>query len=270
MITVEELKEKFPVRDVRPYGECIVIPGDEFDPDWEHYLAEQGFKCFFIDLDRKPVTLVKLKTQTKADSPPKEVYHPESQKRRQPVAPWLNPESRWKPEEDELIISLWNQRQDTLQIHAEFHKRFPNRSINAVKCRVTRLIKAGKIPGRWHKGERKKKAVVAQAGPEPAKPNVSQTSPKGTPKVPGPSTAAHTTAHTPSYPLRIIVEPMGKTYVNLADLDPTIKRHEQDYYHLFFECRYRLPIVICISKNEKEFPVIRIEGFLTTSLEARA
>jgi len=168
MITVGQLKMKFPVRDVRPYGECIIIPGAEFDPDWEYFLGEQGYKCFMTDLDRKPVTLVKLGTVSKADSQ-KEVYTSEPKKRKPPVSPWQDPERRWKPEEDELIIALWNQRQDTLQIHAELRKRFPNRTKDAVKCRVTRLIKAGKISGRWHKGEHKKKPEkIRRAGSEPA------------------------------------------------------------------------------------------------------
>jgi hypothetical protein len=29
MKTVEELKKQFPVKDVAPYGSCIVIPGDK-------------------------------------------------------------------------------------------------------------------------------------------------------------------------------------------------------------------------------------------------
>jgi hypothetical protein len=203
MVTVDELKTKFPVRDVAPYGQCIVVPGDEFDPDWEAELDEQGYSIIETDFGdpAKPVTLVKLKSRMKADSP-KEVYHPEPnalpQKRKQPVAPWQDPSRRWKAEEDELIIALWNQKHNIPEIHTELRKRFPNRSIHAVKCRVTRLIKAGKIPGRWHKGTKQKKSKAKVATePESAKPNVSQTSPKSTPKAPDPSTAAHTAAHTP-------------------------------------------------------------------------
>jgi len=160
MITVKELEAKFAVRDT-PYGKCIVVPGDEFDPDWEAELAEQGYSIIETDFGdpAKPITLVKLKSQMKADSP-KEIYHNAlPQKRKQPVAPWQDPLSRWKPEEDELIISLWNRKKNILEIHVELHKRFPNRSINAVKCRISRLIKAGKIPGRWHKGEHKQKEI---------------------------------------------------------------------------------------------------------------
>ena len=161
MITVEELKAKFAVRDMPPHGKCIVVPGDEFDPDWEAELDEQGYSIIETDFGdpAKPVTLVKLKSRMKADSP-KEVYHPEPNalpQKRKPVAPWKDPSYYWKAEEDELIIALCNRKKNIPEIHEELHKRFPNRSINAVKCRVNRLIKAGKISGRWHKGEYKQK-----------------------------------------------------------------------------------------------------------------
>jgi hypothetical protein len=202
MITIEDLKQKFPVEAIAPYGDCIVIPGKDFDPDWEHYLAEQGFKCFFIDINRKPVTLVRLKTETKADSP-KEVYksEPKTEKQKRPVVPLgplLNPESRWKPEEDELIISLWNKKHNVPEIHAELRKRFPKRTEHAVKCRVTRLIKAGKIPGRWHKGECKKKTEkTRRAGIEPATSAPSPQEPFSTPSSTPISTPISTPASTP-------------------------------------------------------------------------
>jgi hypothetical protein len=163
-ITIKELKQKFPVKNVRPYGECIIVPGAEFDPDWEAELDEQGYKCHMTDIYGKPVTLVKLKSAGKSEGK-KEVYQPH----RQPPSPLLNPESRWKPEEDELIIALWNQKKNKAEIHAESHKRFPNRSIHAVTCRIHRLVKAGKISARWHKGEHKKKPEkIARAGSESA------------------------------------------------------------------------------------------------------
>jgi transposase len=143
MITVEDLKLKFAVRDVAPHGQCIVVPGAEFDPDWEVFLSDQGYKCFMTDLDGKPVTLVKLKTQTKADSP-KKVYHP------QPVAPWQNLGNRWKPEEDAYLIQLWNKELSIDEIVSEVAKKFPSRQKGA-KQRLNRLKKTGKITPRYHK-----------------------------------------------------------------------------------------------------------------------
>jgi hypothetical protein len=175
MITVEELKQKFPVRDVRPYGECIIVPRDEFDPDWEHYLAEQGFKCFFIDLDKKPVTLIRLKPMKDAGS----------------MALRDRLERCWSPQEDELLIKLWNQ-EPKLNI-PEIAAKIPGRSENGVKMRLDRLKKRGVIHlrlqrlGRPKKNKagpkRTEKVIEAEpAGPEPATPEPSK---------------AHTPAHTP-------------------------------------------------------------------------
>ena len=61
-VSIEELKARFgPPLAVAPYGECLVVQGAEFDPDWEVYLGDEGYKCFFTDLDGHPVTLVRLK-----------------------------------------------------------------------------------------------------------------------------------------------------------------------------------------------------------------
>ena len=61
-VTINWLKETFgPSLNVAPYGECIVIQGDKFDPDWEAELADQSFKCHFGDLDGHAVTFVQLK-----------------------------------------------------------------------------------------------------------------------------------------------------------------------------------------------------------------
>lgn len=59
-ITLEELRQRFPVRDCPPYGACIVVPGDEFNPDWE---AELNFDRVDTDFGDpgKPFTLIPLK-----------------------------------------------------------------------------------------------------------------------------------------------------------------------------------------------------------------
>ena len=30
--SIEKLKEMFPVQNVEPYGDCVVVPGSKFDP----------------------------------------------------------------------------------------------------------------------------------------------------------------------------------------------------------------------------------------------
>ena len=65
MISVDELKQRgFIVREIAPHGDCIVVPGAEFDPDWEAELADQGYNCFLTNLGNEAVTLVSLKKST--------------------------------------------------------------------------------------------------------------------------------------------------------------------------------------------------------------
>lgn len=51
MITVDQLRRDFgAAREVEGQGFCYIVPADKFDPDWEVYLADIGFKCIFTDL----------------------------------------------------------------------------------------------------------------------------------------------------------------------------------------------------------------------------
>jgi len=127
MVTIEELKNKYPVKDVAPYGSCIVVPGDEFDPDWEHYLAEQGFKCFLTDLEMKPVTLVRLKPAASI---------PTRKSGKTPLG------YHWTPEEDQQLIQLAKQKLS----FEEISKQLPGRTAIAVKNRIGRLEKRGLLP----------------------------------------------------------------------------------------------------------------------------
>jgi len=61
VISFEELSQKYPIQNVAPYGACVVVPGAEFDPDWEVALGDQGYRCIMTDLDMRPVTLVQRK-----------------------------------------------------------------------------------------------------------------------------------------------------------------------------------------------------------------
>ncbi len=65
-ITIDELKAKgFCIMTVKDYGRCIIVPGAEFNPDWELSLTEQGYKCINDTLDNQPVTFVQLKNEPK-------------------------------------------------------------------------------------------------------------------------------------------------------------------------------------------------------------
>jgi hypothetical protein len=62
MTLLEVLQEKFgPSLQVAPWGDCLVIQGPEFNPDWEFELGDQGFRCHFGIQDDHPVTYVQFK-----------------------------------------------------------------------------------------------------------------------------------------------------------------------------------------------------------------
>ena len=62
MISIDELTKRFgPSHVVAPYGDCLVVQGSEFDPDWEAELGDLGYACYFGDLDAHAVTFVQLK-----------------------------------------------------------------------------------------------------------------------------------------------------------------------------------------------------------------
>jgi hypothetical protein len=76
MKSIEELKQDYgdTVTSMPLYGgDCLVIPGTEFNPDWEAELGDQGFRCHFGSLNNRAVTFVQLK---KAVAPGKVVYVP--------------------------------------------------------------------------------------------------------------------------------------------------------------------------------------------------
>jgi hypothetical protein len=62
-VTIEELKDRFIVRDVPPYGFVVMIPGSDFDPDWEALLEDLGFGCVFAEINNEKFTLVKLEKE---------------------------------------------------------------------------------------------------------------------------------------------------------------------------------------------------------------
>jgi hypothetical protein len=73
-VTTEWLTEKFgPAVPVALFGECLVIPGSDFNPAWEVDLGDQGYRCHFGSYENRAVTFVPTK---KAVAPGKVVYVP--------------------------------------------------------------------------------------------------------------------------------------------------------------------------------------------------
>lgn len=174
-VSVEDLKSKFPVRIIAPYGECIIVPGSEFDPDWEVWLGEKGYGCRFTDLDGRPVTLVSIKKSAAAVSgsmvsgeravfapspvpavAPKIVVSNEHQKQAAETPKgrgnMRSPERIWRPEEEDLIVNLWSQEPllSVGQVIAGFRSKFPERTPNSLTSRIGVLQTRGLIKSRFN------------------------------------------------------------------------------------------------------------------------
>jgi hypothetical protein len=150
---LEDLKLNFPLKEVALYGFCIVVPGPEFDPDWEAELGDHGYKCFDTFLDGKPVTLVRV-AKTEKGSGEKTVYSPppsakaSAEGEKETLIPRASPSSKWRPEEDEVLIKLWNDR----VLIEKMTPSFPGRTEAAIRLRIQRLEKYGKIKKRSGRG----------------------------------------------------------------------------------------------------------------------
>jgi len=60
MVLIEELKEKFSVEKVEPYGDVIVVPSREFQSDWEPTLEGEGHRVFSNSYNGELVFLIRL------------------------------------------------------------------------------------------------------------------------------------------------------------------------------------------------------------------
>jgi hypothetical protein len=158
MTLIEELKKQFPIQKFSLHGECVVVPGTEFDPDWEDILFEQGYNSIDTDLDGKAVTLVRLtrkeKSGVKVVCEPKPLPSPKS-----------TPLGRiaWTKEEYQKLVELWNARKKVREIASNF----PDRTGHAVVMALARLKNSGSIKPRWTQNRRDKRASTAGTGSGP-------------------------------------------------------------------------------------------------------
>lgn len=188
MITFEELAAKYPIQNVAPFGACVVVPGAEFDPDWEVFLGDQGCQCHFTDLDGKPVTLVQRKSSSGQGA--RDVFAPEEksggnknlekgkrekaertealQERQKGGNNWVK---LWTAEEDAFLIELWNRtpRLVVTDLAALLHAKYPARSIMAVTNRVSALQQEGRIQSRFKAKRKDAKASREKKAAEDAK-----------------------------------------------------------------------------------------------------
>lgn len=161
-ITVEMLKERFhfPVENVAPYGACIVVPGDKFDPDWEDQLCAQGHKVVMTSLDGKVVTLVKLEEDKKVDLEAK-------LKKLEPLAASrvANLQIRvWSEDDAETLLKRMQElpgtvEQKCVQLVKEFKGRSPA-AIHQKYVKLQRGLKKQARPKKERKGPVKPERTV--------------------------------------------------------------------------------------------------------------
>lgn len=157
MKLLKDLKLKFPLKEVAPYSFCIVVPGTEFDPDWEAELADKGYKCFNVDIDGKPVTLVRV-VKTEKGSGEKTVYSP-------PIAPiasmastegeTLNPR-RWPEKEEKQLLERWNKVKGTAaERSAALAPEFPGRTAQAIMQKAKKMRRERGLSRKYSKHSEK-------------------------------------------------------------------------------------------------------------------
>lgn len=158
-ITFEELAKKFGIVPVAPYGACIIVPGTEFDPDWEDQLSNQGCLFHFVDVAGKPVTLVQKgkdhEEEEEEDSEEPVIESPE----KHPVEETGKPDKLWSENDEKLLISLWNAKIKVPTIRA----KFLGRSENFLRGRLRKLQRSGKIQSRWKKNRETRQAIATHA-----------------------------------------------------------------------------------------------------------
>lgn len=154
---------------ISPYGECLAISDTELDHDCEVNLEKEGYKCFRIELDNKPVTLVQLRN---IDAVKAEEILPPLREELTPSAPngpsinyALGPQYRWSAIEDEYLVRLYNENLNRHQVAAKFTSEFPKRTAKAVELRLYKLSKTGRIPAkRLSRSEASPQVEVNQEG----------------------------------------------------------------------------------------------------------
>jgi rubrerythrin len=180
MITLEELKERFPWSNVPPYGDCVVINADDYDPEWESDLKLRNVKPISTTFKGSPVYLLPLKGISRDSSRVSPSPHVSDSTVAAPSSepsPTLELGQDWQPSEDELLIKLWNRKVSS----PKMVEHFPNRSLGAIRNRLTRLIRQGKIETRWHHKKKREKAEEKKEkvpGSELVKPKPSQEEPE--------------------------------------------------------------------------------------------
>lgn len=158
-VSLEQLKLRFPVRNVPPHGPCIVVPGSEFDPDWEGFLDDGGYSCVNTDLDGKPVTLVLMKSRDSGEGSEREVYTPPPKRKKDlPLGLSAMKGPIWSEGDEKRLLKRMDELKGSMeskcrQLEAEFPGRSKNSLLQKYKKLQNRLKGEGKKQGRKKKIE---------------------------------------------------------------------------------------------------------------------
>jgi len=120
MVTVEELRLKWPVREVSVYGNCIVVPDKQFKREWEEDLKAEGAVVLYQVLPGGTCALVRLKGRQLEVSKPKIVYLHKKK--------GGGYYQKWSPEEDERFMERMGQLKGTVSHRCKVLAREFNRS----------------------------------------------------------------------------------------------------------------------------------------------
>jgi len=122
MKLVEKLKQRFPVEDSE-FGRCIVIPFDQFNPDWDLELLNDGYECqaknnkVYVVLDSE-VSVEPLKINLKGKA--------------------------WSEQDDKYLVELLSRGLSHKEIASTL-----GRTIQSVRARIQLLRKKGILqPGK--------------------------------------------------------------------------------------------------------------------------
>jgi hypothetical protein len=128
---LEELKLKYPIKTVAPYGECVIVPGAEFDPDWEAELDDQGIKVFLGTFDQRPATFVQIKKLAAGLATPNE---------EKPTVPGSDADFPWSDEDEKKLLQRMNELEGTVYERAELlMPEFQGRSAVALRQKFYKL-----------------------------------------------------------------------------------------------------------------------------------
>jgi len=151
---IMELLKQFPIETIDGYGQCIVVPGEQFDPDWEGEIPNDCIETLVHD---KPTMLIRLTL----DSPLEPEVKPITEKDEQM--------SRWTKKDAEKLFKIASELHKTMLLkdvaHTIFLNRdFPERTEHAIKLKFAKMREKAGGP---YKKRKEPEEVPVEAYVEP-------------------------------------------------------------------------------------------------------